>query len=66
MKLASTIADCVQEKNGVPVEIQVEEKEIALQIRLDTSLMEQDFGWCARYNLSDTVTNIYENLYGKN
>lgn len=66
IKLAETITTYVEGQNNGKVEVVIDEKDIVLQIRLDTSLMEKDFLWHAKYSLKDTVQDIYENLYGKN
>lgn len=64
VSLAETIANCIQEKNNSSkVNISINEKDILLQIRLNTSLMEKDFLWSAKYSLKDTIEHILGNLH---
>ena len=48
---------------GYPSEVSVEDADIVLDNRIDTSAMEIDFGWKAQYSLEESLNHIFcENM----
>ena len=53
----------IANRYGYPSEVSVEDADIVLDNRIDTSAMEIDFGWKAQYSLEESLNHIFcENM----
>ncbi len=59
IEIAQIISKYFKEKKNKDISISIEEKDIKQQILLDSESFEQDFKWKPRYNLIDSIAEIY-------
>ena len=60
IEIAEIVSDVAREYTGASVKIEIEEKEIALDIGMDSGLFYEHTGWIPKYNMRATVESLFE------
>lgn len=65
LDIASLVAEVAKEYTDNPVRIQIEEKDIYLDVGMDASMFYKDTQWGPQYDMKDTIKSLFEFLIAK-
>jgi len=60
LEISKIISDVAKDYMGKNVIIELEEKDIVLDIGMDSSLFYKETGWMPKYSMRDTVVSLFE------
>ncbi len=62
IEIAEIVSDVAREYTGVSIKIEIEEREVALDIGMDSGLFYEHTGWMPQYSMRDTVESLFEHF----